>query len=128
VLLAGCGSGGDQTNSATSTESPTLSDGTRSVTAADVTATSGEDWQVTHVGFDPEPTAVREFYPPELVWDPAVESTTGTLTVAVADDASAGEYEFPVEVRSEDEAESAVATARSRSKGSVNANSPRASR
>ena len=139
-LLAGCGGGDDQTDSptptdaATATESPTQSDGSLSVTAADVTAAPGEDaavevtaqqvavltyrigdipenWQVTHEEFDPEPTAVRESYPPELVWEPAVESTTGTLTVAVADDADPGEYDLPVEVRAEDGEENAVSTA-----------------
>jgi len=70
-----------------------------------------ESWPVSYDDFEPEPTAVRESYPPELVWDPAVDSTSGTLTVAVSEDATPGEYELPVEVRAADGEENAVSTA-----------------
>ncbi|MGB9931643.1 hypothetical protein [Haloarcula amylolytica] len=56
-----------------------------------------ESWQVTHESFEPEPTAVRESYPPELVWDPVADSVTGSLAIAVQDDASPGEYVLAVE-------------------------------
>jgi hypothetical protein len=122
TLLAGCG-GADEPAA-----------GSLGVTAADATAAPGgdadvevtarrvgtltfrigdipENWQVTHEGFDPEPTAVMESYPPGLVWDPAVESTSGSLRVAVAEDAGAGEYELPVEARAADGEANAVSTA-----------------
>jgi len=122
ALLAGCGD----------PEGPSY--GSLSVTASDATGAPGEDiavdvtaqqvavltfrvgdipenWPVSYDDFEPEPSVVRESYPPELVWDPAVDSTSGTLTVAVAEDAEPGEYELPVEVRAADGEENAVSTA-----------------
>jgi hypothetical protein len=62
-----------------------------------------EGWPVTYGSFDPEPTAVQESYPETLVWDPAVDDVSGTLSVAVADDATPDSYTFPVEAGNGDE-------------------------
>ena len=122
ALFAGCG-GVDEP-----------ADGSLSVTASDAAGAPGEDvvvdvtaehvavltfrigdipenWPVTYADFDPAPSVVRETYPEELVWDPAVDSTSGTLSVAVANDAGPGTYELPVEVRTANGEESAVSTA-----------------
>ncbi|MDS0221062.1 hypothetical protein NDI54_06845 [Haloarcula sp. S1AR25-5A] len=70
-----------------------------------------ESWQVTHEGFEPEPTAVRESYPPELVWDPVADSVTGSLAIAVPDDASTGEYTLAVEAGTDTSDERVVSEA-----------------
>ncbi|WP_336337238.1 hypothetical protein [Haloarcula brevis] len=70
-----------------------------------------ESWQITHESFEPQPTAIRESYPPQLVWDPAVESVSGQLSVAVPSAAPPGEYALPVEAGSETTDERAVSEA-----------------
>jgi len=68
-------------------------------------------WQVTQGEFDPQPTSVRESYPPAYRWEPAVSSVVGTLIVAIPDGASQGDYSLPVEARAGDTDETAVSTA-----------------
>jgi len=108
LCLAGCGSPGDGSNGGLAVETADASVAPGETARIEVQASSvgvltwqlaeiPERWQVTHKGFKPEPTAVRESYPPELVWDPVVDSVTGTLAVAVPNDASPGEYALAVE-------------------------------
>ncbi|EMA01457.1 hypothetical protein SAMN05443574_112101 [Haloarcula vallismortis] len=108
LCLAGCGApgGGSDSGLAIETSDATAAPGETAwieVQASSVgvmtwqLAEIPENWQVTHEGFEPEPTAVRESYPPELVWDPVAGSVTGTLAVAVPDGASPGEYVLAVE-------------------------------
>ncbi|MFU1780679.1 hypothetical protein ACM16X_04790 [Haloarcula japonica] len=122
LCLAGCGAPGGG------------SDGSLSIDTSDATAAPGEtarievqassvgvmtwqlaeipeNWQVTHEDFEPEPTAVRESYPPELVWDPVADSVTGSLAVAVPDDASPAEYALAVEAGTDASDERAVSEA-----------------
>lgn len=70
-----------------------------------------ESWQITYENFEPRPTAVRESYPPELVWDPAVETVSGQLAVAVPTAAAPGTYALPVEAGSDTTDERAVSEA-----------------
>ncbi|RLM90581.1 hypothetical protein [Haloarcula sp. Atlit-7R] len=70
-----------------------------------------ERWQVAHENFEPHPTAVRESYPPELVWDPVAESVTGSLAVAVPNGATPGEYVLVVEAGTATADERAVSEA-----------------
>ncbi|WP_423999404.1 hypothetical protein ACOZ4I_10870 [Haloarcula salina] len=108
--------------------------GSLSVTASDATVTPGEtatvdvqaslvgvltwrlgdvpeSWQITYEEFEPQPTAVRESYPPQLVWDPVVESVSGQLSVAVPSAAVPGTYTLPVEAGSDTTDERAVSEA-----------------
>ncbi|WP_367175479.1 hypothetical protein [Haloarcula rubripromontorii] len=121
LCLAGCGAPGGSNSGLT-------------IEAADATAAPGEtarielqassigvltwqladipqSWQVTHENFEPEPTAVRESYPPELVWDPVADSVTGSLVVAVPDEASPGEYTLAVEAGTDTSDERVVSEA-----------------
>jgi hypothetical protein len=68
-------------------------------------------WQVTQGDFNPQPTSIRESYPPELVWEPAIGSVSGSFIVSIPDTAPPGEYTLPVEARAADSDESAVSTA-----------------
>jgi hypothetical protein len=70
-----------------------------------------ESWQVTHRDFEPEPTTVRESYPPELVWDPVADSVTGALAVAVPEGASPGGYTLAVEAGTDASDERVVSAA-----------------
>lgn len=70
-----------------------------------------ESWQITYRDFEPQPTTVRESYPPQLVWDPAVESVSGHLSVAVPSAAAAGTYVLPVEAGADTTDERAVSEA-----------------
>ncbi|MBV0901791.1 hypothetical protein [Haloarcula salina] len=70
-----------------------------------------ESWQITYENFEPQPTAVRESYPPQLVWDPAVDSVRGQLSVAVPPTAAPGTYALPVEAGSETTDERVVSEA-----------------
>ncbi|MEF8828703.1 MAG: hypothetical protein V5A49_06695 [Haloarcula sp.] len=108
LFLAGCGAPGDgsggslaiETSDAAAAAGETARIGVQASSVGVITwqlAEIPENWQVTHEGFEPAPTAVRESYPPELVWDPVAESVTGSLAVAVPDDASPGEYTLAVE-------------------------------
>ena len=108
LFLAGCGApgGGSGGNLSVETADATVAPGETArieVQASSVgvltwrLAEIPESWQVTHESFEPEPTAVRESYPPELVWDPVADSVTGNLAVAVPNDASSGEYALAVE-------------------------------
>lgn len=122
ISLAGCGAPGGG------------SDGGLTIEAGDATAAPGktanievqassvgvltwqlaeipESWQVTHEDFEPEPTAVRESYPPELVWDPVADSVTGSLAVAVPDGATPGEYMLAVEAGTDTSDERVVSEA-----------------
>jgi len=70
-----------------------------------------ETWQITYENFEPRPSTVRESYPPQLVWDPAVESVSGQLSVAVPRAAAPGTYALPVEASTDTSAERAVSEA-----------------
>jgi uncharacterized membrane protein len=122
LCLAGCGApgGGSGGGLALETSDVTAAPGetaTVEVQAASVgvvtwqLAEIPERWQVTPEGFEPEPTAVRESYPPELVWDPVVDSVTGSLAIAVPGDASPGEYTLAVEAGTDASAERVVSEA-----------------
>lgn len=107
LWLAGCGSPGGNSDGSLGIETSDATVAPGETAKIEVQASSvgvmtwqlaeiPESWQVTHEGFEPKPTAVRESYPPELVWDPVADSVTGTLSVAVPDDASPGEYVLAV--------------------------------
>jgi len=68
-------------------------------------------WKVTQGDFGSQPTSIREKYPPELVWKPAVESATGTFIVAIPDGAGPGEYSLPIDARAGGSDDTAVSTA-----------------
>jgi len=68
-------------------------------------------WQVTQGDFDPGPTAVREMYPPELLWEPAIGSVTGSFIVEIPPKAAPGDYSLPVEARAGGSDDTAVRTA-----------------
>lgn len=108
LCLAGCSAPGGGSDSGLAVETSDATAAPGETATVEVQASSvgvltwqfaeiPESWQVTHEGFEPEPTAVRESYPPELVWDPVADSVTGSLAVAVPDDASPGEYALAVE-------------------------------
>jgi hypothetical protein len=122
LFLAGCGalggsSGGSlviKTSNATAAPGETARIGVQASSVGVMTwqlAEIPESWQVTHEDFEPEPTAVRESYPPELVWDPVAESVTGSLAVAVPDGASPGEYVLAVKAGTDATDERAVSEA-----------------
>lgn len=69
------------------------------------------NWQVTQGNFDPQPTSIREMYPPELVWESPIGSVTGSLIVEIPSTARPGEYSLPVEARAAASDETAVSTA-----------------
>jgi len=108
LCLAGCGSPGGASDSSLTIETSDATVAPGETAKIEVQASSvgvltwqlaeiPESWQVTHEDFEPGPTAVRESYPPELVWDPVADSVTGSLAVAVPDGASPGEYMLAVE-------------------------------
>ncbi|WP_324662739.1 hypothetical protein [Haloarcula sediminis] len=70
-----------------------------------------DNWQVTRGDFSPQPTSIREQYPPELVWDPSVGSVDGSFIVSIPDNAESGEYSLPVEARARASNETTVSTA-----------------
>jgi len=121
LCLAGCGApGGSGGSLALETTDPRAAPGETAeieVQASSVgvmtwqLAEIPENWQVTHEDFEPAPTAVRESYPPELVWDPVADSVTGRLAVAVPDDASPGEYMVAVEAGTDTSDERVVSEA-----------------
>jgi len=68
-------------------------------------------WQVAQGDFSPNPTSVREMYPPELLWEPSIGSVSGTFIVDIPPKAEPGEYSIPIEARAGDSDETAVSTA-----------------
>jgi len=70
-----------------------------------------DTWQVTQGDFDPMPTAVRESYPPELVWNPAVDTVSGAFLVAIPAGTKPGEYSLSVEARAGDSPNRTTTTA-----------------
>jgi len=122
LCLAGCGAPGGGSGGSLAIETSDATAAAGETARIEVQASSvgvmtwqlaeiPENWQVTHESFEPEPTAVRESYPPELVWDPVADSVTGTLAVAVPDDASAGEYALAVEAGTDSSDERVVSEA-----------------
>ncbi|MHC3378240.1 hypothetical protein [Haloarcula sp. H-GB5] len=108
ICLAGCGAPGSGSDSGLTIETADVTAAPGGTARIEVQASSvgvltwqlaeiPENWQVIHEGFEPEPTAVRESYPPELVWDPVADSVMGSLAVAVPDGAAPGEYMLAVE-------------------------------
>ncbi len=83
-----------------------------------------DNWQVTQGDFAPGPTSIREQYPPELVWDPAVGSVNGSFIVSIPDRAKPGGYSLPVEARAGGSDESAVSTAVITVEGQTSTGSP----
>ncbi|MFY4812481.1 hypothetical protein ACOJIV_07165 [Haloarcula sp. AONF1] len=123
IRLAGCGAPGSGSDSGLTIEAADATAAPGGTARIEVQASSvgvltwrpadiPESWQVTHEGFEPEPTVVRESYPPELVWDPVADSVTGNLTVAVPDDASPSEYALAVEAGIDSTDERVVSEAR----------------
>ncbi|WP_191906118.1 MULTISPECIES: hypothetical protein [unclassified Haloarcula] len=122
LCLAGCGAPGGGSGGSLAIETSDATAAPGETARIEVQASSvgvmtwqmteiPENWQVTHESFEPEPTAVRESYPPELVWDPVADSVTGTLAVVVPDNASPGEYTMAVEAGTDSSDERAVSEA-----------------
>jgi hypothetical protein len=122
LCLAGCGAPGGGSDSGLAIETSDATAAPGETARVEVQASSvgvmtwqlaeiPENWHVKHEDFEPAPTAVRESYPPELVWDPVADSVTGTLAVAVPDDASLGEYALSVEAGTDSSDERAVSEA-----------------
>ncbi|NLV12046.1 hypothetical protein [Haloarcula argentinensis] len=122
ICLAGCGAPGSGSDSGLTIEAADATAAPGGTAGIEVQASSvgvltwqlaeiPENWQVTHEGFEPEPTVVRESYPPELVWDPVADSVTGNLTVAVPDGAAPGEYILAVDAGTDTSDERVVSEA-----------------